>query len=164
MLSIGPAKQKKWVRASARKKAFGCRSRQAKRSACPTRGWVKSPPTSCWQRPKVVFRTAGRCGNFVFPDAYFVLRKGAGRETIFPKQPGTMGQIRPAANGRDRAVPSPHSSHTAAHCAKQGPCAPSQHASISFPGTLTRKGTTRTPFPSFLCWLFLRSVILILQK
>ena len=34
--------QKKWVRASARKKAFGCRSRQAKRSACPTRGWVKS--------------------------------------------------------------------------------------------------------------------------
>ena len=53
--------QKKWVRASARKKAFGGRLQQAKRSACPTRGWVKSPSTSCWQRPKVVFRTAGRC-------------------------------------------------------------------------------------------------------
>ena len=34
----------KWVRASARKKAFGSRSRQAKCSACPTQGWVKSPP------------------------------------------------------------------------------------------------------------------------
>ena len=33
--------QIKWVRASARKKAFGSRLRQAKRSACPTRGWVK---------------------------------------------------------------------------------------------------------------------------
>lgn len=28
----------KWVRASARKKVFGSRSRQAKRSACPTEG------------------------------------------------------------------------------------------------------------------------------
>ena len=33
--------QIKWVRASTRKKAFGSRLRQAKRSACPTRGWVK---------------------------------------------------------------------------------------------------------------------------
>ena len=37
----------KWVRASARKKAFGSRSRQAKCSACPTRGWVKSSPHHC---------------------------------------------------------------------------------------------------------------------
>lgn len=37
----------KWVRASARKKAFGSRSRQAKRSACPTQGWVKSSPHHC---------------------------------------------------------------------------------------------------------------------
>ncbi len=29
------------------KKAFGSRSRQAKRSACPTRGWVKSAPRPC---------------------------------------------------------------------------------------------------------------------
>ena len=36
--------QKKWVRASTRKKAFGSRLRQAKRSACPTRGWVKFAP------------------------------------------------------------------------------------------------------------------------
>ena len=34
--------QIKWAWASARKKAFGGRLRQAKRSACPTRGWVKS--------------------------------------------------------------------------------------------------------------------------
>lgn len=34
--------QIKWAWASARKKAFGSRLRQAKRSACPTRGWVKS--------------------------------------------------------------------------------------------------------------------------
>lgn len=34
----------KWVWASARKKAFDCRSRQAKRSACPTQGWVKLAP------------------------------------------------------------------------------------------------------------------------
>ena len=27
--------------------AFGCRSRQAKRSACPTQGWVKSSPHHC---------------------------------------------------------------------------------------------------------------------
>ena len=32
----------KWVRASARKHAFGSRLRQAKCSACPTQGWVKS--------------------------------------------------------------------------------------------------------------------------
>ena len=31
----------KWVRASARKHAFGSRLRQAKCSACPTCGWVK---------------------------------------------------------------------------------------------------------------------------
>mgnify|MGYP007083699636 CR=1 FL=1 len=34
----------KWVWASARNKASGCRSRQARRSACPTHGWVKSSP------------------------------------------------------------------------------------------------------------------------
>lgn len=33
----------KWVWASARKKAFDCRSRQAKRSACPTQGWANTP-------------------------------------------------------------------------------------------------------------------------
>ena len=38
---------RKWVRASARKKAFGSRSRQAKCSACPTQGWVKLPPHHC---------------------------------------------------------------------------------------------------------------------
>ena len=38
---------RKWVRASARKKAFGSRSRQAKCSACPTQGWVKSFPRYC---------------------------------------------------------------------------------------------------------------------
>ena len=37
----------KWVRASARKKAFGSRLGQAKRSACPTQGWVKSVPLYC---------------------------------------------------------------------------------------------------------------------
>lgn len=37
----------KWVRASARKKAFGSRLRQAKCSACPTQGWVKSSPHHC---------------------------------------------------------------------------------------------------------------------
>ena len=36
--------QIKWAWASARKKAFGSRLRQAKRSACPTRGWVKFAP------------------------------------------------------------------------------------------------------------------------
>ena len=39
--------RRKWVRASARKHAFGSRSRQAKRSACPTQGWVKLPPHHC---------------------------------------------------------------------------------------------------------------------
>lgn len=34
----------KWVRASARKHAFGSRLRQAKCSACPTQGWVKLAP------------------------------------------------------------------------------------------------------------------------
>lgn len=38
-LSFGLGAQK-WVRASARKKAFGCRLRQAKRSAGPALGWV----------------------------------------------------------------------------------------------------------------------------
>ena len=37
----------KWVRASARKKAFGSRPGQAKCSACPTQGWVKSSPHHC---------------------------------------------------------------------------------------------------------------------
>ena len=36
--------REKWVRASARKKAFGSRLRQAKCSACPTQGWVTSLP------------------------------------------------------------------------------------------------------------------------
>ncbi len=34
----------KWARAFARKKAFGGRLRQAKRSACPTRRWAKPAP------------------------------------------------------------------------------------------------------------------------
>ena len=37
----------KWVRASARKNVFGSRLRQAKCSACPTYGWVKSLPHHC---------------------------------------------------------------------------------------------------------------------
>ena len=41
------AVSRKWVRASARKKAFGSRLRQAKCSACPTQGWVKSSPHHC---------------------------------------------------------------------------------------------------------------------
>ena len=41
-----------WVRASARN-CVGCRSRQARRSACPTRGWVKSlvPPCFTYRSP-----------------------------------------------------------------------------------------------------------------
>ena len=39
--------QIKWAWASARKKAFGSRLRQAKRSACPTRGWVKIGSSTC---------------------------------------------------------------------------------------------------------------------
>ena len=42
-----PPVREKWVRASARKKAFGSRLRQAKCSACPTQGWVKSLSHHC---------------------------------------------------------------------------------------------------------------------
>ena len=40
----------KWVRASARKHAFGSRLGQAKCSACPTHGWVKRLPQPCKPR------------------------------------------------------------------------------------------------------------------
>lgn len=59
----------KWVWASARKKAFGCRSRQAKRSACPTRGWVKpASPDRGSTDGSSALRTAG--GLWGYP-AYF---------------------------------------------------------------------------------------------
>ena len=41
-LLFGRQQEQTWVRASARKKAFGSRLRQAKCSACPTYRWVKS--------------------------------------------------------------------------------------------------------------------------
>lgn len=61
----------KWVWASARKKAFDCRSRQAKRSACPTRGWVKQLPRPCKYRR---FQRSPRCGDSTLGLSCFFFR------------------------------------------------------------------------------------------
>ena len=55
------------------KKAFGSRSRQAKRSACPTCGWVKSPSDRLLLTAPSGPPHCGSCGDFIFPASSFVL-------------------------------------------------------------------------------------------
>ena len=88
--------QIKWVRASARKKAFGSRLRQAKRSACPTRGWVKSS-----LRP--IAADGPRCPSALRGDVYFGLISFSFRPPKSGRKGGTTRSKTPWDNGPNSA-------------------------------------------------------------
>lgn len=87
--------------------AFGCRLRQAKRSACPTQGWVTAPVGDVgFSRKFHAVCTTERCKIWAFPASTFVLRQFPG---IGPKS-ARIGLFLPLSA----------KSHTAAYTAKQG--------------------------------------------
>ena len=94
----------KWVWASARKKAFGCRSRQAKRSACPTRGWKKPAPS---RLPLTDTGSSLRCGEMRNFGVILLLFR-----TSPPKKRAESVQIRREGQG---LCPLLEEGHTAAH-------------------------------------------------
>ena len=68
--------------------AFGCRSRQANISACPTQGWVNALIGDVGLSEKsLAVRTAGRCKIRVFPAVLFVPRRSSETGPNPPSQP-----------------------------------------------------------------------------
>ena len=108
-LTFGPRAAKVGVGASPQK-AFGCQ-RQAKRSACPTRGWVKSSPHHC--RSLSALR-----GDVVwfFPLFLSSLGNGPRASDPFSTKARTAPQIRPTPARRDRdSAPPQRRAHSPSH-------------------------------------------------
>ena len=127
-LSINTVGQKKWVRASARKKAFGSRLRQAKRSACP------HPRVGKIALLNLLLVTAtgapphgGEMRQFIFPACSFVPRKEPRMgKALSPKRGNSApnpATIRREGQGlcpsRDRGTQRPTGGHAGLSCPRR---------------------------------------------